>query len=70
MTSTPSWDQVGMSYSSLMQMIYHAHTANINDRSMVGDRDSELAVMIDNKEFSHGLRCQLTRLVTECIIIV
>ena len=47
-------------------MIYHTlshtHTANINDRSMVGDRDSELAMMIESREFSHGLRCQLTRL--------
>ena len=41
--------------------LLHTHAANINDRSMVGDGDSELAVVLDNKQFSQGLRCQLTK---------
>ncbi len=51
-------------------------SANINDRSMLGDRDSEVDVIIEDKEmmpgamkgqeypvgkFSHGLRCHLFR---------
>ncbi len=51
-------------------------SANINDRSMRGDRDSEVAVVIEDKDmidgrmngrpygmgiFSHGLRCHLTK---------
>ena len=51
-------------------------SANINDRSMVGDRDSEVDVIIEDKEmingqmngetflvgkFSHGLRCHLIK---------
>ena len=52
------------------------YAANINDRSMIGKRDSEIAVMIKDEEivdgvmngqpykvgkFSHSLRCQLFR---------
>lgn len=51
-------------------------SANINDRSMLGDRDSEVAVIIQDKEmmegkmngrpyqvgkFSHSLRCHLLK---------
>ena len=51
-------------------------SANINDRSMLGDRDSEVAVMIEDRDridgrmngkmyrvgkFSHGLRCHLLK---------
>ena len=52
------------------------HAANINDRSMLGNGDSEIAVMITDKnfvdgemngirckvgKFSHSLRCRLFR---------
>ena len=52
------------------------HVANINDRSMLGGRDSEVAVVIEDTEmidgkmndvpylvgrFSHSLRCHLLR---------
>ena len=51
-------------------------SANINDRSLLGDRDSEMAVVFEDKEmiegrmngepfsvgkFSHTLRCHLFR---------
>ena len=51
-------------------------SANINDRSMLGDRDSEVAVMVEDRDridgrmngkmyhvgkFSHGLQCHLLK---------
>ena len=34
-------------------------SANINDRSLMGDRDSEVAVVIQGKQFASSLRHQI-----------
>jgi phospholipase D1/2 len=36
-------------------------SANINDRSMLGDRDSEVAVMIEDERFVRSMRLELWR---------
>ena len=44
---------------SLFSSLYFA--ANINDRSMLGDRDTELALIVEDECFSKALRCHLAR---------
>ena len=39
----------------------HYFAANINDRSMLGDRDTELALIVEDECFSKALRCHLAR---------
>ena len=63
----------------------HTHPANINDRSMLGDRDTEIAVRIQDQtyidgrmngqpykvgSFSHELRCFLFRYTMFCLFVL
>lgn len=45
----------------IFNTLYIHVIANINDRSMLGDRDTELALIVEDESYSKSLRCHLAR---------